>query len=190
MTADENPDDIGFLHELRRALAERGIAIDDPAEGTPVYFPGVRAVHCELGERRNGEVTWTWLQRAEDPDPAQTVRMTLALLAPDAAPVPERELPLPGAAATMLAAAGSVLTATGMTSEPADIDYGDGEVVPVLLIANPAAQARGQVQVSSDGQFLWVFRFTRPGSAAPGLSPHDAALAIASALEKASGEAR
>jgi hypothetical protein len=108
--------------------------------------------------------------------------MALALLAPDAAQVPDRELPLPDAAARMLTESGRVLTAAGMTAEPADIDYGDDDVIPALLTANPASPARGQVQISGEGEFLWAFRFTRPGSRAPGLSPRDVASAIASAL--------
>lgn len=188
VTADEDPDDPA-LHELRRSLAGHGIAIDDPAEGTPVCFRNVRGAWCELGLRRTGEVTWTCLPQKEDLDPAQAVRIALALLAPDAAPVPARELPLPDKTDRMLAAAGRVLTAAGMTAEPADISYGDGEVTPGLRIANPAAQARGRLQVSGEGEFLWEFRFSRPGSPGPGLSPHDVALAIESALERAQGEA-
>lgn len=187
MSADEDPDDIGGLLELRAALAGHGIAVDDPAEGTPVCFRNVRGAWCEFGLRRNGEVTWTYLP-AEDLDPAHAVRMALALLAPDAAPVPGRELPLPDAAPRMLAASGRVLTAAGMTAEPAGIDYGDGEVIPALLTANPAGPARGQVQISGEGEFLWAFRFTRPGSPA-GLSPCDVAGAVASALRTRCGSA-
>jgi hypothetical protein len=189
VTADEDPDVLA-LHELRRSLARRKIAIDDPVEGTPVYFRGLRGAHCELGLRRTGEVTWTCLPQAQDLDPAQVVRIALALLAPDAAPVPARELPLPDKTDRMLAAAGRVLAGAGLAAEPANISYGDGEpATPGLRIANPSTRDRGQLQVSGEGEFLWEFRFTCPGSPEPGLSPHDVALAIESALEKALGQA-
>jgi hypothetical protein len=71
MSADENPDDLGALLELRLALAGHGIAIDDPAEGTPVCFRNIRGAWCEFGLRCNGEVTWTCLPQAEDLDPGQ-----------------------------------------------------------------------------------------------------------------------
>ena len=186
MSADEDPEEIGGLLELRRALAGEGIVIDDPAEGTPVCFRNVRGAWCEFGLRRTGEVTWTYVP-AEDLDPGRAVRMALALLAPDAAPVPDRELPLPDRAPRMLAASGRVLTAAGMTAEPADIDYGDGEVIPALLAASPSSPARGQVRISGEGEFLWAFRFTRPGGTT-GLSPRDVAGAVASALRTGRGE--
>lgn len=188
MTADEDPDVLA-LHELRRSLAERGIIIDDPAEGTPVYFHGIRGADCELGLRRTGEVTWTCLPRVEALDPAQAVRIALALLAPDAAPVPARELPLPGKTDRMLEAAGLVLAGAGLTAESADISYGDGEpATPGLRVANPSARDRGHLKVSGEGEHLWEFRFFRPGSPVPGLPPHEVALAIESALDKVRGQ--
>lgn len=190
MTADEGPDDIGPLTELRRALAGRGIVIDDPAEGEPVYFHGVRGAHCELGQRRTGEVVWTCLPKAEHLDPGLAVRMALALLAPDAAPLPTRELPLPDEAGGVLAAAGRVLEAAGMTAEPVHVSLGDGsEDIPALAVVSSAEPARGLVRITCEGEFLWAFRFAPADGLAPGLSPGAVALAIASALENAPGGA-
>lgn len=186
----EDPGDVGRLDELRAELAGRGIVIEDPAEGTPVSFPDRAGIWCEIDLRSTGALAWTYLPLERNLNPGEAVAMTLALLGGGDRASSLAATPAPDPGLPMKDAAGRVLAARGMAAEPAVIDHGDGERTPALLVASPAGQARGRVQISGEREFLWECRFADPGCPAPGLSPSGIADAIAAALASAGGEAR
>ncbi len=114
--AAEDPDDAGCPHELRLELAGRGIAIDDPAERTPLRFLNLRGGWCEINLRDTGALTWTYLPQRRDLSLAQAVRLALALragagLPGPAAPGQDPGLPLKDAAGRVLEACGSAAAA-------------------------------------------------------------------------------
>jgi len=172
------------LHQVWEELTGRGYAADEPTAFCCMsYVHGLHGMQAMMDPAITGALVAEFIPlppAGAGPEPA--ARLVLALLGGE--PVgslsscPAAE---PGMAVNE--AAGRMLAAAGLAARAGQFCYSPREVCTEVMVISPAALARGDARISDTGTVLWECRFAAPDRPGGGLTPAQAARAVAAALE-------
>jgi hypothetical protein len=168
------------LHEVWERLTAAGFAVGEPTPASCLcLFTGLRNAHAEMDLMETGALVWVYMPLAVT-SPQQAAHRVLALL--QDGPAGGGLLPARAAGGSLKDAAGQILAAAGMAARCVEVEYGPCDVCTEVLVTSPAAPARGHARISREGTIRWECSFATPASPASGLTPLQAAGAIAAAL--------